>query len=236
MLYYIPDTVASKASDPVAAAGLDYAFGPSRATRECHRGPDGWRGLLMGQPGAEVKYDPDEQTWTRMPGGVAWFGFASAAPPGPDDLARPDMLPGHPVVLGDGHAWTVPVARALAVEGGIPSGYYCALPSTFRLNDAGTWEVGDVVAKHRRLWETACRCADALLGAEQAEGGGGVAFALDDEIDAAVVALAANYRLSRAECAALGLITSENLGAIVGALLDLPTLEAALKKKQGAAG
>jgi len=241
-LYYLP-TDAGGAVGPdltaIEAAGLGYAFERRPVARRVHPGPDNMAGWVLADDesvgAAKTLYDADVQHWRKIPGLEAWIGRYRDQPIAPNDLARTNQLGGHLVTLADGREWLVPIARATADDG-----WYCALPQTSKFDDAGTWIRGDVVERYRPLWKLAVDW-DAAVYAAVVEAGLVDAAAADSAPlilqfenlhTAAVVALAANYRLSDVEAAELELLTERICCDVLNAVVDLPTRVELIKKKQ----
>lgn len=230
-LYYIP-----KVSGPVNPElprkhGLGYAFERRIVGRRVmERGPDGDAGLVVASSEERIGYFKDKQAWRKVPGTRAWVGMYCDAPPLPADLGREQMLPGHSVRLGDEQYWTVPVARALA-ESDDQLQAFCALPSGVSLDDNGQWTTGEVVPRYRELWKIATDWFDTQYGEGQVDEENRLTFEFAEVNDAALTALAANYRIGKAEVALLGLFTQQTTFAILQAVIDQPTLDKWVKKK-----
>jgi hypothetical protein len=172
---------------------------------------------------AQITYRENVQEWRQAPGGKWWVGFERECPPRPQDLARPVQLPGHPVELGDGNTWLVPVARRYQ-----PSGKWrCALDRTREIDGEGAWCMGPVVAKHAALWEYAERLQAFFEKQPGAEITG------QEEANRTVDVLAANYRVGTCEVTVLRLLTNAAIVGVVDALLDRPGLKAIEKKLKG---
>jgi hypothetical protein len=189
----------------------------------------------------------------QTPGPDPWVGYVTASPPGPADLAREVPLPrGHSILLGGspgGRVWRVPVAiMLLETADGVLPAPGMSMPRKMH-RETGEWTVGDFADLRpgfQALYKTACAWWDARLAMEvrkpkpepEVESGPEakplvqaiVEFA--GSSDAALRALAANYRLGRAECSALGLFGSDrDVVAILNALIDWPTWQDYAEKK-----
>ena len=245
-LYYLPELDRSIKIDDARAAGLGYAFARRICGNTFHTTePFGGPGVVFADPDRVAKIGfYKEQTWRPVPGKPYWIGFYPERRPGPADLARPKMLDGHFVRLADGNDWLVPVARGWHDEDG-GAGWYHAVPRTADLDDAGNWIQGDVVAEYRELWDLATAWWDVKAAAADAvaddAGGERVAVpwslnTLAGSLDAAVAALAVNYRLSKFEVAALGLFDTHSAQRILDAVVDWPTFARWLEKKTAATG
>lgn len=240
LLYYIPDRSHAKLAD-LAELGLQYAFeqdlSPRRVTGA---GPDGGQGVVIadGSRVPDIGYYRDRQDWMEIPGSpvAGWVGRYADQPVRPEDLARLEMLPGHPVRLGDRQEWQAPIARAWwRDEEGLR--WYEALPHRTGLDDQNRWNRAEVAVRYRRLWEIAVAYWDefwrAAGSAEPVEGGCRIEFDFQGLADSALVVLAANYRLDRAEVAFLGLYEESTPQDILNATIDWPTyVEEEVKKKQ----
>ena len=226
-LYYLPGPTEGVHLEDVRRLGLGYAFDSDSfsAPGVFANGLDeGGRGVVAADPKRteRVGLYPDKQAWRKMPGLDAWVGIYDDDQPTPADRARKDQLDGHLITLNDGNEWLCPVARgAVEEDGGIC--WYHAVPRVSRLNDAGAFEPGDVVAKYAALWKTACRWFDVRMGAFDESDGETVSFSFDGLHKSAIEALATNYVIGPAECDLLGLLSEEAAVAILDALIDTPT-------------
>lgn len=238
LLYFIPGAQPGVAKLPeLRKLGLGYAFDEPAGAAQVTRGPSGQPGVIVADkatvPEQQRGYFPDRQRWLAIPGnehGVQ-VGLTLAAPPAPAELARPQMLPGHLVKLADGHAWHAPVARQIDAEAEQIIGH-CVLPMSLGFDAAGQWTATSVQAMYQPLWTIAVTWWNAVIAAEETEEGATVSFA--GLLDSAVTALQANYRVSRAECVLLELLTVQHARGILNALIDYPTILVWLKKKQEA--
>lgn len=174
----------------------------------------------------DLSYDPEFQRWVSVPTegpGSVWLGVDARGVVAPDLFARTAQRPGHKVVMGDGHAWEIPVARLFLGGSGLPR------RRVLTDDGASVWEVEQA---YRQLSSYADRIWNQ-------ENGGGVVIA-DAEVDLFCgEALAVNYRLGAREAIALGLFTDESMRGVLRALIDLPTAErvlAAQKKSAPIAG
>ncbi len=230
-IYYIPDLTTGVKVPDLRKAGLGYAFEPWDGARcvaagvQCGPGEGsggasggggdsgGGKGVVAADPRytdpSLLGYYPDQQQWVKVPGTQAYVGWRQGQKSTPADLARPTQLNGHEVRLGDGHRWRVPVARALIEQDG-DMRYSVALPTSTGLDEQGNWAPGQVVERYKPLWELACQWWDGITGAVGDQGDSDVAasFNFDGINDAALRALAANYRIGKAEVAALGVFDS----------------------------
>jgi len=242
LLYFLPGRDRSIKLPDVKAAGLDYAFEDRCTPAGVERGPDGERGVIVADDerieAHRIGYYPDKQTWRRIPGLDAWVGMYTDDPPEPTDLIRQRALPGHWVRLGDGHDWLIPVARA-AAEQDSTLVWYQALPQATTIDEEGRWIQGGVLPAYQRLWDIAMRWWDAVVAAEtieESETSAKIELDFEEINDGALLALATNYRVGKAEVALLGLFDDQCVREILAALIDMPTIQAWLKKKAAAAG
>ena len=251
-IYFIPKANGG-GPDILRAAGLfDRVGEPSPEWRQLGRGPDGNRGVLVRRPDAaagELRYRKAEQIWSEGPEAVAgsggkaavagsdkgaayWLGYGKAAKPKPKDLARPEQVGGHYVVLEDGNRWMIPVGFLFLSQS--------APVTKMRLRADGKWERGEAVpglaglaADAKRIW------SEVQLGLLAFEAGDGkhplVVTVPEEELcEIAARALAVNYSVGPTEVAALEILTSKNVDAVARAIVDWPTIEEmiGLKKKQ----
>lgn len=214
--------------------GLGHAFPNGVACRRAGDGPGRQAGVICAADADGVGYWPERQEW--RPAGLAgiWIGWARDARPGPEDLARERQTPGHWVGLSDGQPWLVPAAQRWE-----ETGWSRALPARLRLDAAGEWSSGEVLPNYARLWAAAQRWFDFVT---TASGGTEVAVSFRAAADMACEALAVNYRVTRCEVAALGLLDDRNvaIAEVLNAVVDLPTFtawsESREKKEEPAAG
>ncbi len=221
-LWFVPAPQADASA--LAAAGLDKLFAPAEMTRaEVRSGPGGAAGVICSpQVGGGVRYEPARQTWADC--GGYWFGWWTDAPPMPEDLERPTMLPrGNDVPLGDGNVWTVPTPELQ--------------PQRLQLDAHGVWtpqrdqRLADLFTLADKLlkqyWEPIDPISQstAQLARQLREAGEMVDEALAREATAAIErwreavatlplqtlcdVLAVNYRVSANEVSALGLFRCE---------------------------
>lgn len=241
LLYYLPGGSSTVVLADLQKAGIAHAFEvpgrgdlPIMSGCPCTKGPDGSAGVVLADHRVVegIGYFEKTQTWRPMIGGKAWVGFYRDDPPRPADLVCRSPIAGHLVPLNDEQLWLIPVARALD-EDGSGLAFSNALPTTVTLNDEGQWENGGVVPRYAALWELATRWWDTLHEATaEASESQTVAFDFQGGYDAALTALATNYRVGKSEIALLGLFNQECCREILNALVDWPTMEAFLKKKR----
>jgi hypothetical protein len=254
LLYFVEHRHTLRSPIEIAAVGLAHAFDRPPLERGNDRtGPGGIAGVCLSR-GDEVGFFPDRQTWlqfpsppvapkTRMddmagdtppptPPPRVWVGYWNDARPAPAELARPETLRGHAVRLRDGQVYQCPMAIGF-VDGDTPT-QANVLPGTLTIDAAGQWTTGGIEERYKRLWALATEYWDELQGREpDANNELKFQFAGGPLFDSALVALSANYRLTRAEVALLGLFDDQGYVAteILNALVDLPTYRQWLKKK-----
>jgi len=232
-LYFIENARAATAQT-LTDAGLDSVLTdpPAGGPTSCREsiagpGPDRRGGIVVaaGGPGADLGYWPDDQAWTPIPGRAGVFlGLpAEGPPPGPDDLARAEIIAGPRIVLGDGREWIVPVARVF--PGAV------ALPSALAIGPDGSL-VGEVLPRFAAASRMADRIWDAICTAHGAPADPERPTVLDDleGFELAVAILAINYRIAAAEASALRILTTTNVPAVLEAFVDWPTWLAHAKK------
>lgn len=191
-------------------------------------GPDGKGGMLVAgrQAAGEVQHDADCQTWIECENGTFWLGYKTEAKPTPDDLARDDQISGHWVDMADGSRWHVPILRV------IESGTILPHMHIISLTPDGKW-VSLLRPEFIELGQRVLSAWDqfrAALGFSEAEEGN-VEISFEAEMDLVVDGLRLNYRVSKWEVAAMGLLNALSLRRVVEALLDLPSLKAMAQKK-----
>lgn len=227
--YYLPKE--SKAdAETISRYGLTYALDPRKRSigQVSANGPDGGAGLLATMAPDPPKYDASSQTWRKAPKADYWVGKTTAATIGPEDLARDRMLSGEWIELGDGNEWLAPYARRFDPN----EGTYVQPPgvSSFDFDDEGEWIVGNVRPKYRELWGVAT-----WFWAELAKATEVGDVSLPGAVDRSIVALQANYRISKTEAVVLGLLDESTVFAVLGAAVDLSTVREWEDKKKEAA-
>jgi hypothetical protein len=247
LLYFISGKNDKLAYDDAAAVGLGYAFevpgrggSPNWTPVGVCSGPDETSGVVLASAAATWDsppgYYPDKQEWRRIGKGPAWVGMYCDDKPRPEDLVRAEMLPGHAVRLADDQEWTIPVARG-ANEQDDALSWHIALPSAVSVNDAGEWVRAEVIDKYQVLWAVATRWWEELsaaLSGSASSDDSGIRFDFAGLLDAALLALATNYRVTRIEVGLLGLFNEQCATEILKALVDWPTIQQWLKKKRAA--
>ena len=201
--------------------GLADIIGPVNAQRHNAGGPNGTDCMLIvaGTDATLCGYKPDEQTWTRSISGEYYIGFYNDNRPAPADLAREEQVTGYKVKI-DGCEWVIPLARVF------PEG--TRLPQTLLMGPEGTViqkiipKYAEFAKKAEILWED----MQILLGL--AEGKPKLSGA--ESWLMAAEAFKLNYRVGTDEINALELITTQNIFAIFGAVIDLPTIEKVTKE------
>ena len=206
-IYYLPGAQTATPAD-LRERGIHALHGVSYDFLKTTQGPDGSTGIVLFPAGGDhpKRCQPDAQHW--QPCGSYWIGTWRDANPPPAALERPELVQGHTVKLEDGNDWIIPVARRF------PAG--TALPVKLLLDDTGHWKAAGL-ERYAALTAAADHVYTAFLL-------DGEPLSLADMADIAVQALACNYRLGRWECSALGILSSDNVQAILGALIDLPTI------------
>jgi hypothetical protein len=258
-LYFIEGL--EKKPDPLQLLqlGLGYAFdggivdfcGTTRGPDGCGAGVVIW--LRDSVPADAGGFRPKIQDWQEVPpvivnvagdsdsGPRIFVGWIRGAKPSAGSLARARVLRGHPVRLGDGKLWTVPVARAIVET---PSGHILggqALPKRTRLDrESGLWVSDGVEHQYSELWRIAELWWDNLIIAGKAaidREDDDVTFDFHEKIECALRALSTNYRIGATECEILGLLPEGIAEEVLNATVDLPTwIELSRKKKQATPG
>lgn len=200
-IYFIPGQT-NDTGNVVADAGLADRVGDNRCASG-GQGPDGAAGVFVSPNSTTAFYKPDEQTWSGTFGDAGyWIGFARDDRPGPADLVRPRQMRGALVELLDGNEWLIPAAVHAP----------CSL----------TQKNGQVVQTplelSQRLWAIITDIGPQFLKPESE----GLLFV--DCLPVVAELLAVNYRVSpdpEQEVSALELISTDNVNAVLLALMDL---------------
>ncbi len=224
MLYYLPQLGALNA-DVLAQYGLTrVAFAAHKTVNAVlQNGPDGKAGTLVmfsnpcaqKDPEFRFAYSAGSQTWNQNADG-SWCGFYTDGKPGPDDLARANMVPGDFVELRDGNKWVVPAVRLGNGGLGVPRGL--SVSSGGELIQEDLPEYSDVCAAADTVFDF---CLKEMVGAERS-------MMFLDAIKYASCALSLNYRIDANGANALKLFTTENVIECCRAMVDYNNLRQAL--------
>jgi len=237
ILVYIPDQSTDPPPERLRELGLDWITAHSFLATA---GPDNTRGAFLAPHAADRKgrvarcsYDPERQRWTKVQLGTGdeaarpqsiFLGYWLADRPQPMDLARRELVDGHPVKLADGNEWLVPVARRWG-------NHLSPLPQRLAIGPNGQW-VSEVLPQYQQLARDAQAYFELIFSA-------GPDRPYDQWLDVVCAALAVNYQLDRYVVSALGLLTTSVVHPVLEALVDTASLVAELearKKKEGEAG
>jgi hypothetical protein len=214
LLIYLPGRPSAQAAD-LAAVGLgDLLDAAAVSAFTVDRGPDGGGGSVA-YWGDEMPSLDDytfEPAKGRKEGAPCWLGKPKEGKLGPADLARKKQQLGADVLLADGQAWCVPIARQL--------------PLLLGLDDSGAW-TGVVAPQYRAFYEAAWSALEWLApGADNLRRVDAQAGA-----DFAASALSINYRVNRDVIALLGLLTTELIFEIAEAAVEFAAIVDAQQKK-----
>ena len=233
-LYWVPTPKPIIQREAITQYGLDYALPYAAISRPAFNGPGGQgAGAVVVDSVASALlpshgYHPDRQEWRQLEQSEVWVGWFPEAMPSPDGLARTAMTPlKRPVTLSDGRQWLAPVAQRIVENESVPTGL-CSLPQSVARKD-GEWVLGEVRQQYRELWRVARETFDRMQ-----DGNGSIAI----QLDSAVIALAANYRIGPTEAGILGLFESDGAVAweVLKVLIDYAGLDELLSGKSRAAG
>lgn len=173
-------------------------------------GPDGGNGVACYWP------EPDSPPlvgsmleWQKHLGQV-YFGRPKDRQLTPEDFARNRRQPGADIVLADGNAWHVPVARQL--------------PEILGLDQAGNW-TGRIDPRYQAFWEASWSTLDWFVPDES----GTCRVDYQAGAEFIVAALAINYRISREIASWLGLIRSDLFWPVARVVTEFDRLVAQKK-------
>lgn len=215
LLIYLPGRPSAQAAD-LAAVGLGDLLDSSAVSAfTVDRGPDGGGGSIA-YWGDEIPSIDDytfERAKGRKEGAGCWLGKPKQGQLGPAHLARKKQQIGADVLLADGQAWSVPIARQL--------------PLLLGMDDSGAW-TGVVAPQYRAFYEAAWSALEWLAP------GGDNLRRVDAQAgaDFAASALSINYRVNRDVIALLGLLTSELIFEIAEAAVEFAAIVAATDAAQ----
>ena len=206
-LYYLPG-VTSDVDKAFDASGLSDRLN-SYSLAPADRGPDDKGGMLLSGDEHNLRYKPDVQTWAGpFNDGRYWVGVWNDSKPGPDDLKRPEQIPGTPVELLDGREWLIPAWRL------------APMALTMGMD-------GEVVQEPLPVCERLQACVQ-RLGA-MLDGKTEAQVDMGEVLGVIADALAVNYRIATdpaQELSVLGLVSTINAQAAVNAILDVEFLDA----------
>lgn len=243
LLYYFPRATVAAVREGdrfrrefLAGHGLDQSLGGVRSIdREFSlmeftaAGPGDAPGAMLTPvipeaPPPRIGFYPAVQTWTKVAAEPElWIGLDRDYPPRPDDLARPRVFPGHPVVLADGQTYQVPVIRS-------PLGGRSSLPRQLYHDPAGVL-ILQVRPEHEVLWAASGRVWDAFFEPDSAG-----TMTYSEILGHTLAFLGLNYRYGPREQSALRLVDTDNWREVMKAAVDWPAVEAEQKKTEEAAG
>lgn len=212
--------------------GLRYAF---ESTPQCGSGAvlNGVSGALVGaRDDTPFRIDLQAQRWVQISPpcqgrtkGRVWLGWwlDKNMQPGPDALQREALsLECYDVRLADGNQWQIPILRKRPYTGVDEIN----LPMVVMLGADGKPEL-QIKSEYQGLFLMAEELREHLFNDDSRK----LDIAKISEL--AELALSVQYRVSRAEICALGLIDTQNIKDIVDALLDGPNLRQFLEEHRG---
>jgi len=220
-VYFIPRII-SASSTAVVDAGCGYILVDGMPLSQRHvdsGGPGGCDGVLVrvgGDGTLPLTYDLDNQTW--FDAGGYWIGFDPQSPPKPTDLQRKKRINGRDIILGDGNAWHVPIARLA--------------PQALVIATDGQW-ASEAKPEYQGLVDLSAKVLAGISPTEKQVEDDSITFSIANAADLAVEALAWNYRIGKYEVGALRLLDTENPLQIMLALIDWDGIVEGLKKKVG---
>lgn len=230
LIYFVPH--AQTLNDQVIAShGLAPLLKPGRRNRSTTRGPGNQPGLFIldDHYNADlVRYEPENQRWTKRYGFDSFVGTWNQLPPtNPTDLQRADALPGVPVTLLDGQVWTIPLVREYHTDDALKA--RTPLPRILQQDpDNGRLVEGAVVPQYSTLWERSLAVTQMIFDQITK----GTSAEIDDALAEQLVLdlLSTNYQVDASVVTHLQLLTQKYFADIIRAALDVATLEAAIKK------
>jgi len=182
-------------------------------------GPSGSSGVLFctntaGQPPHRFGYLPEFQRWQKVCNQPElWIGADKEHRPGPVDLARGQLLDGHPVKLADGNEYIVPYVRSPAER--------TALPEDMYRNAEGEF-VMELQPEYQEVWEATAPVWNMLYPEDEEPG----VLPYGDILTHCLRFLGLNYRYGDREQAVLRLVNKRNYTweRIFQAAVDVPFL------------
>lgn len=229
-LYFVPGW--SALSDEAASRiGLLSLLGESYSQRQTSCGPGDTSGVLVrshintNEPGyVDISVNKSTQKWLPFKDGdsiLYYVGLDSRSVPTHKCLARHEQFSGHLITLCDGADWLAPVGRRF--DGGV------MFPARYFLDDDGKWK-GEMLPEFMRYSKHLDRIWSTLIS----QAGGNTEdepLTIAEGLDVAAELLGLNYRVTSVEVGMLGLFDDNSFRKVLGAFIDLPTIE---KKTQAA--
>ncbi len=223
LLYYLPGGTGKPSLERIEAAGLGLSVGGrDLAYRGVeNKGPDANRGVIIvphgpsGPGEVEIGYHPDRQTWFQWDKGKAWVGFKTGEAPGPEDMARQRLIPGHDILMRDGNTWHMPAVRLYGGGTGVSQG-------------AGIDSKGELILEDLPQFAEVCKGASWFWDLWTGESKTGE-YSYLEAMRVASNGFALNYHVSLAEVSALHLFTTDNIPLCLGAMIDAPAYEEAIR-------
>lgn len=189
------------------------------------------RGTLVGRGDVPVIYQPEHQTWRRIPDrfvpSQTWCGWWNDKVPNALGLAKKNQLEGDEILLINGEHWLVPRLRKYLDDDSPRLNYVKCLPTQLDYSDDGELLLGDVAPQYKQIWDRALEVGDQLTFGAAQEGRAEMSEA--EIIEFAGPLLGLNYHVSIFEIVLLGLIGVDEGRSIVRMALDMDGLEARLK-------
>lgn len=197
-------------------AGLDWAQvragGPGRGD-----GALAVRGVSADRRGAA--------TWVEVP--EMRIGWLPDDPPTPAELEREVLCSGHSVKLNDDRDWTVPVLKLLPQTYGVDAEGRATTRTARRFAELAAagdrilnWLLKQVEAKDIGR-EQGVDAADEFLSQIPPD----AVLSAEEGLQLAIRALCVNHRITRLEVLALELLDELNVGQVLLALIDWPTIK-----------
>lgn len=205
---FVPASVAATqpAAHPLEVAGLaDFVGGAVHVGVDV--GPGDQRGTCYawsrsGFP--RIVYQPDTQKWRAavpcgdQPAGRYWVGVWKDSPILPEEIQRPYACRGTLIGMGDGKQWLIPHAREL--------------PAKAILDDDGTWKF-QVQRQYHEFWLESLQWLRYF-------GTGNISFDFGRGIEFVTKALRVNYRILPELIDELGLLTQDNISAVMLSIVE----------------
>lgn len=237
-LYFVPNCQCpGRPVEALKSAGLGYVVedGDSWEARPVQNGPAGnTPGVVIGRSPDKVGYYPDQQSWRAIPKTEAMLGWQTNALPTPEELARPTLLIGQDIKLGDGRHWRAPIVFE-APQIGENDKFRLMLPRRLDLNADGEYVRTGVAAGREAAYAAAEWWLNDVMLRERAAGELPL-FDVGEALAAAETLLATNYRIGRVEIVTLGLLDEEYMQRVLEVAIDSAAFWTYLRKKSESAG
>lgn len=219
LIYYIRGAINQPSEDLLVKSGLVGQVPDS--VIPCHNFIDGSKGSTFslhgkGKGSFRINFENSVQSWQDIPGTPLSIGYNIDNPPTPQDFMKPEIVPGHNLLLGDGNEYIIPIARRYQVG--------CLLPYDMLMLVHGKLQKV-TIERYLELQQIAEKIAiwQGFMPGDKKD----ISFIDTDEKFFLVCCkvLATNYNLDYREISILKLFNNINIVKVLQYVVDLPYLD-----------